>query len=166
MYPHISEINPAAKFYGKITGQSTLQIPCSWEYCFCWSHSTVTKALWTSECTQVSPVLSIVTKGHFSWDAFLIVWKCLLCWRCFYRCMINKFGHAVPHTWNIFTNGARLQSKSAYFCFCACITHPKVALVSSGSKALATLWKNQKSWVCCCFHECPIDFYDFQEWIQ
>ena len=106
MYPHISEINPAAKFYGKITGQSTLQIPCSWEYCFCWSHSTVTKALWTSECTQVSPVLSIVTKGHFSWDAFLNVWKCLLCWRCFYRCMINKLGHAFPWTRNGFANGA------------------------------------------------------------
>ena len=33
-YPHIYEINPAARFNGKITGQSTLPIPHSWEHCF------------------------------------------------------------------------------------------------------------------------------------
>ena len=39
-YPHIYEVNPAARFYGKISkGQSTLPIPCSWEPSFCRSHS-------------------------------------------------------------------------------------------------------------------------------
>ena len=37
-----------------------------------------TTALVTSEFMQVSPFSSTVTKGHFLWDAFLNVWKCLL----------------------------------------------------------------------------------------
>ena len=31
--------------------------------------------------------------------------------------------------------------------FCACASRPKVASVSSGTKASATLWKNQKGYV-------------------
>ena len=58
------------------------------------------------------------------------------------------------------------DSKSAYFFFHAYAMRPKVALVSFSAKASVTLRKNQKSWVCCCIHECPIDFYDFQEQIQ
>ena len=38
----------------------------------------LTTVLQTSEFTQVSPFLSTVMKGHFSRDAFLNVWKCLL----------------------------------------------------------------------------------------
>ena len=39
--------------------------------------------------------------------------------------------------------------------FCACATHPKVASVSSGTKASATLRENWKGWVCLLllFHE-------------
>ena len=37
-----------------------------------------TTALGTLEVMQVSPFLSMVTEGHFSWDAFLNVWKHLL----------------------------------------------------------------------------------------
>ena len=54
-YPHIYEINLAARFDGKITGQSTLPIPRSWEWGFCRSRATVcqsnhfTTALRTAE---------------------------------------------------------------------------------------------------------------------
>ena len=36
-----------------------------------------TTALKTSEFMHVSPFLSMVTKDHFSWDAFINIWKCL-----------------------------------------------------------------------------------------
>ena len=87
MYPHIYEINRATKFYGKIAGQYTVHLPYRFhaaENAVCWSHSTVrqfnhiTTILQTSEFEQVSPSLSMVTKGHFSWYVFLNVWKRLL----------------------------------------------------------------------------------------
>ena len=57
---------------------------CSWKRYFCRSRLIVHQpnhfatVLRTSEFTQVSPISSMVTKGHFSWDAFLNVWKYLL----------------------------------------------------------------------------------------
>ena len=54
------------------------------ENAICWSSLTVhqsnhfTTILRTSDFTQVSLFLSMVTKGHFSWYAFLNLWKCLL----------------------------------------------------------------------------------------
>ena len=51
---------------------SPLLIPCCWECCLLIaldSHQPnhFTTVLWTSEFTQVSPFLSMATKGHFSW---------------------------------------------------------------------------------------------------
>ena len=59
-YPHIYEINPAARFYGKITGQSTLPIPRSWECCFCWSRLIV------RQCNHFKTVLQTSRKCHLS----------------------------------------------------------------------------------------------------
>ena len=87
MYPHIYEINPAIRFYGKIKGQYIVCFPYQFnaaENAVCRSCSTVrqsnhiTTVLWTSEFTQVTPFSSMVRKGHFSWYAFLNVWKRLL----------------------------------------------------------------------------------------
>ena len=88
MYPHIYEINPATRFYGKITGQYTVLLPywfCAAENALCRSHSSVrrqfihiTTVLRTSKFTHVSPSSSMATKGHFSWYTFLNVWKHLL----------------------------------------------------------------------------------------
>ena len=87
MYPHIYEINQATRFYGKIEGQYTVHLPDRFsaaENTVCRSHSTVchfnhfTTVLQTSEFMQVSPSSSMVIKGHFSWYAFLNVWKHLL----------------------------------------------------------------------------------------
>ena len=82
MYPHIYQINLAARFYGKITGQSNVQILRSWEKrCFCRSHSIVpqsnhfTTAPGISEFTHVSPFSSTVMKRQFSWSAFLNIWR-------------------------------------------------------------------------------------------
>ena len=84
-YPHIYEINPVTRFYGKTTGVP-VHLPywfCTAENAVCRSYLTVHQSnhfttLRTSEFTQVSPFLSMVTKGHFMWYAFLNVWKHLL----------------------------------------------------------------------------------------
>ena len=86
-YSHIYEINTATRFYRKIKEQYTMHLPYRFraaENAVCRSRSTVrqsnhfTKLLRTSESTQASPSSSTVTKGHFSWYAFLNVWKRLL----------------------------------------------------------------------------------------
>ena len=79
MYPHINEVNPATRFYGKITGQSTrctsltdsAQVTVHQ-----FNHFTTLPR--TSEFMQVSPFSSLVGKDHFSWCTFLNVWKRLL----------------------------------------------------------------------------------------
>ena len=87
MYPHIYQINPATRLCVKIAGHYTVHLP----YQFHAAENTVCQSDWTvhqsnhittvqrtSEFTQVSPFPSMVMKGHFSWNAFLNIWKHLL----------------------------------------------------------------------------------------
>ena len=201
MYPHIYEINRATKFYGKITGQYTVHLPYRFhaaENAVCWSHSTVrqfnhiTTILQTSEFEQVSPSLSMVTKGHFSWYVFLNVWKRLLLagdafagarsidlamlslkhktflemvlWfrrsiqlaASRMRCSLQETSEKLFFCFVSFVHAqSTSDSKSAYFYLCACAMCPKVALISCGTNASATLGENRKSPVCLLllFHE-------------
>ena len=172
MYPHIYEINQATRFYGKIEGQYTVHLPNRFsaaENAVCRSHSTVcqfnhfTTVLQTSEFMQVSPSSSMVIKGHFSWYAFLNVWKRLL------------FAGGFAGAWSIdlailsleletflqmalwFQRSIQLTAPRMRcslretlekLTFCACTTCPKIALVSSDTKASAALGKNRKGRVC------------------
>ena len=92
---------------------------------------------------QVSPFSSMVSKGHFSWHAFSNIWKCLL-----FASSGFTVAQSIDSAMLSFVHETFLQmapgfeSKSAYFGFCACTTGPKVALVSFGAKASATLGKN------------------------
>ena len=152
------------------------------------------------EFMQVSPSSSKVTKGHFSWYAFLNIWKPLLFAGEFCKCSINRLGHAFPWTRNIFTDGAPIpkiysacsftdamfSSENFFFFFWARLSrmrralpranlhisifhtrtkHPKVARLSSSTKASATLGEDQKGRVCLfsVFPERPTDFDDFPE---
>ena len=99
MYPHIYVIHTATRFYRKIKGQYTVHLPYRFgaaENTVCWSRSTVhqfnhfTTTLQTSEFMQVSPSSSMVMKCHFSWNAFLNVWKCLFSLGTVCRCAINR----------------------------------------------------------------------------
>ena len=80
-YHHIYEINPATRSYRKVTGQSTLcsslthsvqlrTLVCQSRLTIC-QFNHFTTVLQTTEFTKVSPFLSMVTKGHFSWYTFL-----------------------------------------------------------------------------------------------
>ena len=87
-YSHINEINPATKFYGKITGRCTL--------CTSLTDSVQLRTLFADHARlTASQIISQqycelqgsckwhlshqgCRKGHFSWYAFLNVWKCLL----------------------------------------------------------------------------------------
>ena len=138
----------------------------------------------------------MVTKGHFSWDAFLNVWKHLLFAgdgsvgarsidTAIRSLKHETFSQMVP--WfqrSIQLAALRMQcslretSEKLFFASClsrtrrvlpsaslhisvfhACTLCPKVASVSSGTKASATLWKNQKGPVCCC---CFMHAHHFQ----
>ena len=97
-------------------------------------------------------------------------------WRWFYRCAINRLGHAFHCTQNIFTNGALIPIYSAwnfggtssasrlsrtrtalqrvhlhYSSFVHVQHVPKLTSVSSDTITLATLGKNQKGRVCCSY---------------
>ena len=127
-------------------------------------------------------------------------------WRWFCRCANNWLTHTFPRTWNSLINGALIlkiylacsfadamfssgnffthfREQICIFVFCTCALHPKLALVSSGTKTLPTLWKNWKCRVICCcafswrreswtferlsiLLERPIDFDDFLEQIR
>ena len=178
MYPHIYEIHPATRFYGKIEKQYTVHLCypfCAAENAVCRSHSTVhlfnhfTTMLRTSKFTQVSHSSSTVTKGYFSKYTFLNFWKRLLFAgdgfagvRSFDSAMLS-----LEHE-TFFTNGALIPKiylacvdamffsgnfrETFFVCFlcmhralpranlhvsifCASVTRPKVALVSSSTKA-------------------------------
>ena len=67
-----------------------------------------------------------------------------------------SFGDAIP-SWETleklfylvsFAHAEHFLQQICIFVFCACTLHPKVASVRSGTKALATLWKNRKDCVC------------------
>ena len=142
----------------------------------------------------MSPSSSTVTKGHFSWHAFLNVWN----WK---RLLFTGDGFAGARSMDlamlslehetflqmalcfqrsIWLAASRMRCSlletlekhffaSCLSCtcralpkanlhisiFCACASHPKVASVSSGTKASATLRENLKGHVCLLllFHE-------------
>ena len=134
---------------------------------------------------RVSPFSSMVKKGHFSWDAFFNIWKCLLFagdgyagkqsidlamislkhetflqmapwfWRSIWLAAwqmqfspqktLEKFRFA---SYLLHMRRALPRANLHISVFCACAQRPKVALVSSSTKALATLWKNRKGRVC------------------
>ena len=160
-------------------------------------------------------------KGHFSWDAFLNVWKRLLLVgvRFAGARAIDLAMLSLEHE-TFFTNGALVRMihsacsfamqrsfwelrRNFFFALClsctcralprvnlhisvfrTCAPRPRVALVSSSTKALATLWEklerlclllffffiNERIWNfrerLSVFPECPIDFDDFPEQIR
>ena len=97
------------KLHGNLHCTPPLPILHSWE-AVCQSRKTVrqfnrfTTVLQTLEFMQVSPFSSTVTKGHFSWYAFLKVWKLLLLSK--HRFARVQSTGSATRTWNVFTNGA------------------------------------------------------------
>ena len=169
-----------------------------------------TTLLRTSEFMQVSPFLSTVAIDHFSRCTFLNIWKCLLFtgdgfagarsidlttlsnvhetfsqmapW---FRSIRLTASQKLQRNFFCFMSSVHVQSilksKSTLFVFRTCTTHQKVTLVSPGTNASATLGKNQKRSVCCCFSwttesgtferlsvfpERTFDFHGLQEQIQ
>ena len=148
-------------------------------------------ALGTSEFMQVSPFSSTVTKGHFSWDPFLNVWKHLLftgdgfagarsidsaMLSLKHKMLLQMAPWPRQSIWLVASwIQCSLQETLEKLFFPSCLScmrrallranlhtsifrtfapHPKVASVSSGIKASATLWKNRKGHVCLLFfHE-------------
>ena len=177
MYRHSFEINPATRFYRKIEGQYIVHLPYWFrtaENTVCWSHSTVrqfnhfTTVLQTSGFMQASPSLLTVMKGHFLWYAFLNIWKRLLFAgdsfagvRSIDSAMLSLEHETFLQMVLWFRRSIRLAvlrmrcslweiSEKLFLLhvFRTCATCPKVALVSSGTKASASLGENRKGHVC------------------
>ena len=131
-----------------------------------------TTRLQTSAFMQVLPFSSIVAKDRFSRCTFLKVWnvsfslKTVLQVRNVVHETFSQMAPWFQSTWLAaswklqrnffcFVSFAHAQStsesKSALLVFRACTTCPKVTLVSSSTNTLATLRKNRKGSVCCCF---------------
>ena len=100
-------------FKGKSQGNPTMCI-LNWvgkaENAVRWSRLTVhqsnhfTTILQTSDFTQMSPFLSSVMNGHFSWYSFLNVQKCLFFTGNTLADAISRLSHAFPLTQIIFEN--------------------------------------------------------------
>ena len=70
-----------------------------------------TTALETSEFMQVSPFSSKVMKGHFSWEAFLNIWKRLVFAEDGFAGAWSKDSAMLSAwTWNVFINGTPIPT--------------------------------------------------------